>query len=117
MVDKLTIAWPIPVQRALAKLGRDIREARIRRRIPTAVMAERAQMTRVTLYKIERGVPGVAMAGYATVLFVLGMIDRIAELADVKSDEVGLALDQERLPKRIRLRSPWQDGKRNKKAN
>jgi hypothetical protein len=69
-------------------------------------MADRAQITRMTLYKIERGEPTVSMGAYATVLFVLGLTDRLAELADIKSDEVGLALDQERLPRRIRVRSP-----------
>jgi transcriptional regulator with XRE-family HTH domain len=103
---------PIPVRRALLKLGKDIRDARIRRRIPMSVMAERAQMTRMTLYKIERGEPGVSMAAYATVLFVLGLVDRIAALADVKSDDVGLALEEERLPKRIRFRSPLQNTKK-----
>ena len=36
------------------------------------------------------------------VLFILGMTDRLAELADVRSDEVGLQLEEENLPKRIR---------------
>lgn len=97
---------PLPVRRALSKLGKDIREARIRRRIPMAILAERAQMTRMTLYKIERGEAGVSMGAYASVLFVLGLADRLAGIADVRSDEVGLALEEERLPKRIRLRSP-----------
>jgi hypothetical protein len=38
------------------------------------------------------------------VLFILGMTDRLAELADVRSDEVGLQLEEENLPKRIRQR-------------
>lgn len=99
-------ALPLPVRRALLKLGKDIREARIRRRIPTAILAQRAQMTRMTLYKIERGESGVSMGAYASVLFVLGLDDRLAGIADVRTDEVGLALEEERLPKRIRLRSP-----------
>ncbi len=97
---------PIPVRRALLKLGKDLRAARIRRRISTAVMAERALINRMTLYKIERGDPTVSIAGYATVMFVLGMIDRLAEIAAPKFDEVGLSLEEERLPKRIRFRSP-----------
>ena len=97
---------PLPVRRALVKLGKDIREARLRRRIPMAILAERAQMTRMTLYKIERGEAGVSIGAYASVLFVLGLAERLAGIADVRSDEVGLALEEERLPKRIRLRSP-----------
>jgi transcriptional regulator with XRE-family HTH domain len=96
---------PIPVNAALQKLGDDIRNARRRRRIPTAVMAERAFVTRTTLGKVERGDPGVSMGTYATVLFILGMTKRLAELADVRFDLVGLTLEEERLPQRIHLKS------------
>jgi transcriptional regulator with XRE-family HTH domain len=93
---------PIPVRRAVHKLGQDIRDARLRRRISTTVMAERASISRTTLNKIEKGDPGVALGNYASVLFVLGMAERLGDLADVKTDAVGLGLDEERLPKRIR---------------
>lgn len=93
---------PIPVKRALRKLGHDIRDARRRRRIPVAIMAERASISRMTLNKVEKGEPGVSMGTYATVLFVLGMAERLADLADPKNDTVGLALEEERLPQRIR---------------
>ncbi|NQU72056.1 MAG: hypothetical protein HQ514_16000 [Rhodospirillales bacterium] len=93
---------PIPVRRVLRKLGQDIRDARLRRRIPTVVMSERASISRTTLNKLENGEPGVSMGIYAMVLFVLGMSERLGDLADVKSDIIGLELDEERLPKRIR---------------
>ena len=86
----------------MRKLGHDIRDARRRRRIPVAIMAERASISRMTLSKLERGEPGVSMGSYATVLFVLGMADRLADLADPRNDAVGLALDEEHLPQRIR---------------
>ncbi len=95
---------PIPVRRALAKLGSDIRTARLRRRIPVAVMAQRALVGRLTLYKLERGDPNVAMGTYATVLFILGMSERLAEVADIRFDELGMSLDEERLPQRIRTK-------------
>jgi hypothetical protein len=41
----------------------------------------------------------------ATVLFVLGLLDRLSDLADVRTDEVRLALDEEHLPQRIRASS------------
>lgn len=93
---------PIPVMRALRKLGHDIRDARRRRRIPVAIAAQRASISRMTLHKIEKGEPGVAIASYATVLFVMGMADRLADLADPRSDAVGLQLEEEHLPQRIR---------------
>lgn len=95
---------PIPVSRALRKLGQDIRDARRRRRIPVEIMAERASISRMTLNKVEKGHPGVSMGIYARVLFVLGMIERLGEVADVTSDTLGLELEEERLPQRIRRR-------------
>lgn len=65
-------------------------------------MAERASISRMTLHKIERGDPGVAVGLYASVLFVLGMAERLADLADPRDDAVGRALEEEHLPQRIR---------------
>jgi hypothetical protein len=99
---RASLALPIPVRRALRKLGSDIRDARRRRRIPVNTAAERASISRTTLLKVEKGEPGVAMGTYATALFVLGLIDNLADIADPKNDSVGLRLEGERLPKRIR---------------
>lgn len=95
---------PLPVRRVLRKLGRDIREARLRRRLPAALVAERASISRTTLFKLEKGDPGVSIGIAGTVLFVLGLGERLGEIADIRRDEHGLALDAERLPKRIRKR-------------
>ena len=77
-----------------------------RRRIPVATLAERASVSRTTLNKVEKGEPGVSLGIYATVLFVLGMIDRLADIADPRHDSVGLELEEEYLPERIRLPRP-----------
>lgn len=97
---------PSPVIRTLRKLGEDIRDARRRRRLPMEAVAERAMITRVTLTKVERGDPGVSLGIYATVLFVLGLVERLAQVADPGQDSVGLALEGEQLPQRVRLRGP-----------
>lgn len=94
---------PLPVIRLLRKLGSDIRDARRRRRLPVAIVAERASISRTTLNKVEKGNQGVSLGIYATVLFVLGMADRLADLADPRHDAVGLELAEVQLPKRIRL--------------
>jgi hypothetical protein len=96
---------PVPVARTLRKLGHDIRDARRRRRIPVAILAERASISRMTLHQVEKGKPGVSAGAYATVLFALGMADRLADVADPRHDRVGLALEEEHLPQRIRLSS------------
>jgi hypothetical protein len=93
---------PIPVTRALRKLGHDIKDARRRRRIPMAIAAQRASISKPTLIKVERGDPGVSIGSYATVLFVMGMADRLSDLVDPKNDPVGLQLEEEHLPQRIR---------------
>ena len=98
---------PLPVRRALPRLGADIRDARRRRRLPTAVLANRVGITLPTLRRVERGDPSVSLGIYATVLFVLGLLPKLAAIAAVEGDAVGLALDAERLPQRIRRqRSP-----------
>jgi len=91
----------LPVVRALRKLGNDIKDARRRRRIPAEIAAARASISRTTLVKIEKGAPGVAIGNYAIALFVLGMTDRLADLADPRNDTVGLQLEAEHLPQRI----------------
>lgn len=101
---------PLPVQRALRKLGADIRAARRRRRITAEVLAQRVMTSHVTLAKVERGDPSVSIGIYATALFVLGLVDRLGALADASTDEVGLALDEERLPQRVRRRGTPRQG-------
>ena len=94
---------PTPVARALRKLGSNIRDARRRRRIPVAILAQRASISRTTLNKVEKGDSGVSFGAYATVLFALGMVGRLADVADPRHDRVGLELEEEHLPERIRL--------------
>lgn len=101
---RTTPPMPLPVKRALVKLGADIKAARVRRRITMTLMAERAFVARSTLQKVEQGDASVSLGVYATVLFILGLSERIADLADIGADSVGLQLDEDRLPQRVRAR-------------
>ena len=101
--SRSSAAIPVPVARALRKLGHDIRDARRRRRIPVTILADRASVSRMTPNKAEKGAPGVSLGTYATVLFALGMVDRLADVADPRHDAAGLELEEENLPVRIRL--------------
>jgi hypothetical protein len=92
---------PLAVRRALRQLGRDIHYARRRRRLTATMVAERAHITRPTLRRVERGDPSVALGTYATVLWVLGLGERVGELATPAADIVGLSLADEDLPKRV----------------
>jgi hypothetical protein len=100
-VSKAQTALPLPVKRALRKLGTDISIARRRRKITTTLMAQRAFIDRRSLARVEKGDPGVSMAIYATVLFVLGMIDRLADFASPANDSVGQMLADESLTTRV----------------
>ena len=99
-----SINVPIPVRSTLIKLGQDLNNARRRRRITKALMAERAGIAINTLTKIEKGDPGTSMAAWASALFVLGLTENLRNLADQSRDITGLMLEEERLPKRIRYK-------------
>jgi len=93
---------PLPVVRTLGKLGRDLALARRKRGISTSDMAERLFVSRDTLWRLERGDPTVALGTLATAIFVLGLHERLADLATPARDELALSLDERRLPQRIR---------------
>lgn len=92
------------VRRALRKLGADIHDARRRRHLPMAVVAERAFTSRPTLQKIEAGDANVSIGIYAGVLQALGLLDGLSNIADISNDSVGQALASAALPKRIQSR-------------
>ena len=100
---KTPVHLPIPAFLALKKLGQDISDARRRRRIPTNLMAKRAGISRATISKIEKGEPATSIGGYAAVLFVLDMTNRLRDLVDAVHDLTGRELQDEQLPQRIRV--------------
>jgi len=95
---------PPPMRRALAKFGQDVATARRKRRFTIAMMSERAGISPNTYRRIEKGDPTVAMGAYAMVLFALGFGNALGDVIDRGRDDIGLQLDEERLPKRVRVR-------------
>jgi transcriptional regulator with XRE-family HTH domain len=93
---------PISLRSSLKNLGESLRNARIRRRLKMVTVADRAGVSRETLAKIQRGDPGVSMGNYAAVIFALGLGTDWMNLADIASDKIGQALDEDRLPSRVR---------------
>lgn len=87
---------------ALERLGRDIRGARLRRGIAVADLAVRAGTSPSSVARLEKGDAGVAIGTLADVLVVLGLVERLADLIDIRKDDLGLALADERLPRRGR---------------
>ena len=95
---------PAKIRRSLTKFGSDIARARKRRSLTLAMMAERLGVSTGTYARLERGDPTVSMGTFAMALFVLGFGEPFAELVDVRRDDQGLLLDEERLPQRVRVR-------------
>ncbi|MEO1969486.1 MAG: helix-turn-helix transcriptional regulator [Sphingomonadaceae bacterium] len=87
---------------ALRRLGEGLREARLRRRISIEDLALRAGTSRSTVTRLEKGDAGVGIGTLCDILVVFGLIDRMGDLIDVRKDDIGLALDNERLPRRGR---------------
>jgi len=101
MKSQAPTTLPRAARQALAKLGEDIAIARKKRRISTVSMAERAFISRSTLYKVEKGEPTVSMGIYATVLAILGLVEDLGYVADRRNDALGLDIEEDRLPKKI----------------
>lgn len=95
---------PAAVRRILRKLGADIRDARRRRHLPMAVVADRAFTSRSTLQKVEAGNFSVSIGIYAAVLQALGLLEGLGDVADIAGDSVGQALSSAEFPKRVRLK-------------
>ena len=95
---------PSRLRRSLSKFGHDLSVARRKRHLTVAMMAERTGLAKSTYARIEKGDPAVGMGAYAMVLFVLGFGDALGNLTDAGRDEEGLLLDEERLPKRVRIK-------------
>jgi transcriptional regulator with XRE-family HTH domain len=69
-------------------------------------VAERMGIAKTTYLRVEKGDPGVGLGAYAMALFVLGFGDPLGAIIDVSRDDTGLLLDEERLPKRVRMKKP-----------
>jgi len=94
-------------RRALVALGGNIRTARLKRRISVKDFAERVGVSESTIGRLEKGDDGVSIGALAMACLVLGEIGRISDLLDPGSDDTGLLLERQTLPKRIdRKRKP-----------
>ncbi len=76
--------------KVLKVLGEQIQLARLRRKFSAEQVAERAGISRKTVYNIEQGIPTVAIGSYLQVLFVLGLEQDLSMVA--ASDPLGRKL-------------------------
>ena len=92
-------------QKILLEMGENIKLARLRRKLSTEQVSERANITRKTLSSIEKGSTGVSIGNYLQVLFVLGLEKDFLKIAN--DDILGRKLQdaellvKKRAPKKV----------------
>ena len=98
-MTKTTMGTKLPrkLEQKMQIVGEQIKLARLRRNLSVAQVAERATCSPLTISRIERGTPTVAIGIYLRVLYALQLDDDILLLA--RNDELGRALQDIALTK------------------
>ena len=101
-MSKSTIATHLPrrAEQNLRIVGEQIRLARLRRDLSMAQIAERASCSELTVMRVEKGAPTVAIGIYLRILFALGLDESILYIA--KDDEMGRTIQDLDLKNRQR---------------
>ncbi|MGN1106155.1 MAG: helix-turn-helix domain-containing protein, partial [Huintestinicola sp.] len=102
MSKKRVVIMP-KTEEILTTMGEQIKLARLRRKLSAELVAERAGISRATLWQVEKGSPSVAIGIYAAVLHALNNMDKDLLLI-AKDDELGRKLQDLDLP--VRKRAP-----------
>ena len=99
---KSTMGTKLPrkLEQKMQIVGEQIKLARLRRNLSVAQVAERATCSPLTVSRIEKGAPTVAIGIYLRVLYALQLDDDILSLA--KDDELGRVLQDMNLSQRER---------------
>ena len=99
-----TIIYP-DTRKILETMGLQIKTARLRRNLSVELVAERAGISRATLWQIEKGASTVSIGAYAATLHALDGMDKDLLLV-AKDDELGRTLQDLKLltPKRASKR-------------
>ena len=90
---------PAAVEQTLIQLGQNIRTARLRRQWRQDDLAQRVGVSRYVIADIEKGQSSTAVASYIGALWVLGLLDHMALVADPDRDMEGKTLEKSRAPK------------------
>ena len=91
---------PRKLEQEMQLVGEQIKLARLRRNLSMAQVAERATCSPLTVSRVEKGAPTVAVGIYLRVLYALQLDEDILWLA--KEDKLGKALQDLNLRNRAR---------------
>ena len=108
-ISKISEAPPAAVEEALVRLGRNIRTARLRRKLTREELAGRIGVSRKVLAQIEEGKLTTAVAAYLGALWALGLLNQLRNVADPDRDEEGKTLERARSPKTAPKRRKMDD--------
>ena len=100
-----SLPLPMPVERAITKLGNDLALARRRRHISQASLATRIGASLSTVKRMEKGDMRVPLHFIARALYVFGELERLGSLIDTANDDIGLTLADANLPQRVRSKT------------
>jgi DNA-binding XRE family transcriptional regulator len=103
------ISAPAAVVDQARRLGANIALARKRRRLPQAVLATKAGITRQTLRAVEAGELRVSLGTCLAVLWALGLDGGLNAVASPETDREGMTLESARLGQRMRARTRLSD--------
>lgn len=106
-MPKKTVDILPATQDILSSMGEQIKLARLRRNISIELLAERADVSTSTVYKVEKGDPNTTIGVYAAVLHGIQGMDK--DLLLVAQDEI-LKGTYEQFNLKVRKRAPRKDG-------
>lgn len=90
------------ITRSAARMGDDIRTARIRRRLSQKDFAMNMGVSIGTVQRIEAGDPGVSFGNIAMAFLVLNNLTKLESVLTPSIDEIGATMDRAFLPQRVR---------------
>lgn len=93
---------PLRVTRAAADVGTQLAAWRKLQNLTAQQVAERANISRDTLRRLEHGNPGVTLESLFGVLRALGALDRLVDALDPYTTDLGRTRASQALPKRVR---------------
>lgn len=96
---------PPQLRRALRALAEDIATWRKLRGLTQAQLADRSDVARTTVIRLENGDGGVSTENLLRVLRGLGILDNLSRAVDPYESDVGRLRSEQRLPERVRPRS------------